>query len=71
MMIAGAELFKKLVTASGLSPVFAERSFERLLTRAGFSSLPAASKRGARNTTSKACHWPGPREAFTSGGYCP
>jgi hypothetical protein len=37
MIIAGTELFKKLVTASGLSPVFAERSFERLLTRAGFT----------------------------------
>jgi hypothetical protein len=37
MMIAGTELFNKLVAASGLSPVFAERSFERLLTRAGFT----------------------------------
>lgn len=37
MMIAGTELFKKLVAASGLSPVFAERSFERLLTRAGIT----------------------------------
>ena len=37
MMIAGPELFNKLLAASGLSPVFAERSFERLLTRAGFT----------------------------------
>jgi len=33
----GVDLFGKLITASGLSPVFAERSFERLLTRAGIT----------------------------------
>lgn len=37
MMIAGTDLFDKLIATSGLSPVFAQRSFERLLTRAGFS----------------------------------
>lgn len=31
----GADLFGKLISASGLSPVFAERSFLRLLARAG------------------------------------
>lgn len=37
MIVTGTELFNKLVAASGLSPVFAERSFERLLSRAGLT----------------------------------
>jgi hypothetical protein len=31
------DLFLELVRASGLSPVFAERSFERVLTKAGLT----------------------------------
>ena len=41
------------------------------VTRAASASVPSGAKRGARKTMSYACHSPGGRLAFASGGYCP
>ena len=43
----------------------------KTVARAGRVSLPSLSKRGASQTMSYVCHYPGGREALTRGGLWP